>query len=377
MNNSANLILLSAGGTGGHMFPAAALSQDLVSRGYRVEIVTDNRGKKYSHIFNGLPVHVISSGTLGKGIVGKIKGMAALGVGMVQARSVVERLKPSIVVGFGGYPSVPAVFAAQRKKIPTIIHEQNAVLGRTNRILASRVEKIATCFNTVRGVSGEINTKVVRTGMPVRPSVIKCRTIPYPDISNNSRLKLLVFGGSQGARVLSDVVPIAISRLKDNFRTRLIVAQQCRDEDIDRVRAVYEASGVEAELSSFFIDLPTRIANSHLIIGRSGASTVAELTTIGRPAILIPYPYASDKHQSGNAHAIDEAGGGWLIDESVFTPETLAKRLDSLFGLPNILKQGAQNARAVGQPEAAIDLANLVSEIILTGEKDLSDGAIV
>jgi len=270
-----------------------------------------------------------------------------------------------LVIGFGGYASVPTMLAADLGGYAAAIHEQNAVLGRANRMLASRVKKIATCFDNVAGVPEGMDTKVVCTGMPVRPAVIACRDTPYPELDDDSPLHLLVFGGSQGARVLSDVVPHAVGRLGGHLKQRLRITQQCRPEDLGRVRDEYANAGVAAELEIFFDDLPKRIGASHLVIGRSGASTVAELTTIGRPAILIPYPNATDDHQSGNAHAIDEAGGGWLINEAAFTANALAKRLDSLFGLPAVLQRSAANARAAGRPEAAIDLANLVSGIIL------------
>ena len=363
---SAPLIILATGGTGGHVFPAEALAEELVGRGYRLALLTDRRGDAFTGVLGGLETYRIrAGGVAGKKFFAVLRSGFELTIGLLQARGLLNRLTPQAVVGFGGYASVPTMLAASFGGYATVIHEQNAVLGRANNVLASRVKRIATCFNNVRGISEEVKSKVVPTGMPVRPAVINSREIPYPDIFDGCKFKLLVFGGSQGARVLSDVVPEAVRLLGDALRQRIEVTQQCRKEDLGRVRAIYAAGGVKAELSNFFADLPGRIAESHLIIGRSGASTVAELTTIGRPAILIPYSYATDNHQSGNARAIDEAGGGWLIDESAFSSEALANRLESLFSLPNILRRGATNARAVGRPNAANDLADLVDKIIL------------
>ena len=359
------LVILATGGTGGHVFPAEALAEELVGRGYSLALVTDRRGDAFTGVLGGLETYRIRAGGIaGKKLLAMLRSGCELAIGFLQAQILLRKLAPDAVVGFGGYASVPTMLAASLGGYATAIHEQNAILGRANRLLASRVRKIATCFNIVRGVPEGIKSKVVATGMPVRPAVIEYRDAPYPDIFNSSQLRLLICGGSQGARVLSDVVPEAVRRLGAGLRRRLLVTQQCRNEDLDRVRAVYAAGGIDAELSDFFVDLPARIANSHLVIGRSGASTVAELTTIGRPAILIPYPYATDNHQSGNARAIDEAGGGWLINESAFTADTLANRLESLFGLPNVLKRGAVNARAAGRPDAATNLADLVGKII-------------
>ena len=365
---SAPLVILATGGTGGHVFPAEALAGELASRGYRLALITDHRGDAFSGVLGNLETYRIRAGGIaGKKLIEVLHSGSELAIGLFQARALLRKLAPQVVIGFGGYASVPTMLVAGFGGYAAAIHEQNAVLGRANRMLSSRVKKIATCFDNVAGVPESMDARVVRTGMPVRPAVIACRDKPYPELSNYSPLYLLVFGGSQGARVLSDVVPHAVARLRDDLKQRLRITQQCRPEDLDRVRDEYARAGVAAELEIFFGDLPKRIAASHLVIGRSGASTVAELTTIGRPAILIPYPNATDNHQSGNALAIDEAGGGWLINEAAFTADALAKRLESLFGLPAVLKRSAANARAAGRPDAAVDLANLVSGIISSG----------
>ncbi|MEK9723326.1 MAG: undecaprenyldiphospho-muramoylpentapeptide beta-N-acetylglucosaminyltransferase [Rhodospirillaceae bacterium] len=368
MNANAPLVVLATGGTGGHVFPAEALAGELSRRGYRLALVTDRRGGILSGLLGELETHRIrAGGVAGKRFAALLHSGSELAIGLFQARGLLKRLQPQAVVGFGGYASVPTMLAACFGPYATAIHEQNAVLGRANRMLAPRVRRIATCFETVAGLPDGIEANVRRTGMPVRPAVIACRETPYPTLADDAPARLLVVGGSQGARVLSDVVPAAVGRMEPSLRARLQITQQCRPEDLDRVRAAYARIGVDADLNSFFADLPERIAEAHLVIGRSGASTVAELTTIGRPAILVPYPHAADDHQSGNAHAIDEAGGGWLMAETAFTPETLAKRLDSLFGLPAVLQRAAANARAVGRPDAAIDLAEMVAGLIANG----------
>ena len=362
---SSPLVVMAAGGTGGHVFPAEALAEELIGRGYRLALLTDRRGGAFSGILGDLETYRIrAGGVAGKKVWAVLRGGCELTIGLFQARSLLRKLSPKAVIGFGGYASLPTMLAASFDGYATAIHEQNAVLGRANRLLSSRVSKIATCFDSVRGVPNTIQHKLVPTGMPVRPAVIKNRGTPYPEILTDQPLKLLVFGGSQGARILSDVVPAAIRSLNDDIRRRLFITQQCRQEDLERVGEAYAEVGVEVNLRSFFRDLPALIADAHLIIGRSGASTIAELTAIGRPAILVPYPHATDDHQSDNAQAIDEAGGGWLINETAFTSGALACRLESLFGLPAVLERGAVNARAVGRPNATIHLADLVNDII-------------
>ena len=365
------LVVMAAGGTGGHVFPAEALAEELIGRGYRLALLTDRRGDAFSGILGDLETYRIrAGGVAGKKAWAVLRGSCEITIGLFRARRLLRKLSPKAVIGFGGYASLPTMLAASFDGYATAIHEQNAVLGRANRLLSSRVRKIATCFDSVRGAPNTIHHKLVLTGMPVRPAVIKNRDTPYPEILTDRPLKLLVFGGSQGARVLSDVVPAAVRCLNDDIRRRLFITQQCRQEDLEQVSEAYAEVGVEVNLRTFFTDLPALIADAHLIIGRSGASTIAELTVIGRPAILVPYPHATDDHQSDNAQAIDEAGGGWLINETSFTSGSLARRLESLFGLPAVLERGAVNARAVGRPNATIHLADLVSDIISNGDND-------
>lgn len=365
---TAPLIVLAAGGTGGHVFPAEALAAELIGRSYRLALVTDRRGGTYGGTLGDLETFRIRAGGIaGKRITARIESVVELGLGTLQARSLLGRLKPGAVVGFGGYASVPTMMAATWGGFATAIHEQNAVLGRANRLLAPRVSRVAVSIDGTAAVPAAAKAKVVLTGMPVRPAVIAMRNTPYAPITGDGPIRLLVTGGSQGARVLSDVVPAALAKLNAPLKARLAVTQQCRAEDLDRVRAAYGQAGIKADLASFFDDIPERLAAAHLLIARAGASTVAELTAIGRPAILVPYPHAIDNHQFANAQAVDEAGAGWLMAEDVFTAERLAGRLDALFSNPVHLAQAAAAARRIGRPDAAAALADLVAGLIPNG----------
>ncbi len=362
---SAPLIILAAGGTGGHVFPAEALAGALGARGYRLALVTDRRGEGYGGTLGSLENHQIRAGGIaGKSILARFKSVPELALGTLQARGLLRRLKPRVVVGFGGYASVPTMLAATFADYRTALHEQNAILGRANRLLAGRVDRIGLSFEETRGLPEGAAARGIHTGMPVRPSVAALRDNTYPALDGEGPIHVLVMGGSQGARVLSDVVPAGLKALPDAIRARLSIVQQCRPEDLDRVRAAYAEAGLPAELSSFFDDVPARLAAAHLVIGRAGASSIAEITTIGRPAVLVPYPHAIDDHQSLNAHAIDAVGGGWLMPEDSFTPETLARRLDSLLGLPAILTKAAAAARSAGRPDAGERLADMVEAMV-------------
>jgi len=345
------MFLLTAGGTGGHVFPAEALAAELGKRGHSLAFVTDSRGANFS----GIDSYPISGGGLaGKSMSQRIRSVAGLAKGYFQARSLLKRLKPAAVIGFGGYASVPAVLAASHIGIPTAVHEQNAVLGRANRLLAGSVGKIATCYAKVGKIKATWQHKVKMTGMPVRPAFLALRDAPYPDASG--KISILVTGGSQGARVFSDVVPDAILAFKDKIK----LTQQCRPEDLERVQAFYAEHGVEAEIKSFFDDMPARLASAHLVICRCGASTIGELAAIGRPAILVPYLHAIDDHQTANAAAFAAAGGGWLMKQGDMTSTTLAAQLSKLLAAPDHLRMAAKAARDAGVPNAAGQLADLV-----------------
>lgn len=359
------LIVLAAGGTGGHVFPAEALARELSGRDYRLALITDKRGGVYGGALGAVETHHIRAGGIaGKGPLAKVKSVAELGMGTLQARGLMSNLKPAAVVGFGGYAALPTAMAASLAGVALILHEQNAILGRANRLLASRADAIAVSFPESRGIPKGNQKKVTHTGMPVRDTILKVRGAPYPSLTDDRPLNVLVLGGSQGARILSDVIPDAIGKIDDPLKSRLKVTQQCRPEDLARVTARYKALGIDAELASFFDDVPERLAGTHLVISRSGASTVAEVLAVGRPSILVPYRYAIDDHQSLNAHAADEVGAGWLIPEADFTPESLAERLQSMFGMPMILEKAAAAALNTSRPDAAARLATLVEETI-------------
>ena len=354
-------VILAAGGTGGHIFPAEALAEILISRGQRVILVTDSR---FGHFTTGtlsrIEKRTIHAGTIGGSLPRKIMGGVGLVMGIFQARKIVRKLNPKVVVGFGGYPSFPTVLAAAQLGIPTIIHEQNSVLGRANRLLAPRVGRIATSFPATQMLADKDKTKTIMTGNPVRASVRALRNIPYASVAQDGKMTILVTGGSLGASVFSTVVPQAIALLPANLRSRLRIDQQCREADLEATKAAYHQLGVSVDIASFFVDLPTRLAASHLVIARSGASTVSELAAAGRPAILVPLPTAMDNHQYFNANALEDVGGGWVMTQDGFTAASLAARLEAFLTAPATLTKAAENARRLGSPDAAEKLAALV-----------------
>ena len=362
------VVLLAAGGTGGHLFPAEALAEVLTRRGITVDLATDHRAERYGSKFPARQVHIIASETLrGRDPISLGRAAAQLGLGLIQALRVLGRIKPAAIVGFGGYPTIPPVAAGTLRNIPTLIHEQNAVIGRANRLLAARVTAIATSFAGVLESEPKLAGKARRTGNPVRAAVIAAAAAPYigPDATNT--LRLLVFGGSQGARIMADIVPAAIRRLDAQLLRRLAVVQQAREEDLTRVQQAYTDGNVAAEVAPFFADLPARIAAAHLVIARAGASTVAELTAIGRPAILVPLPHALDQDQSANAGVLEHAGGAIRLAQDDFTPPRLAVEISALASAPQKLVAMAAAARSQGALDAAERLANLVGDIMGRG----------
>lgn len=367
-------IVLAAGGTGGHMFPAEALARALLARGRRVTLVTDVRGKAFGDALPDVTVHRIRSSTIAGGVLGRVRGVADLALGTLAARRLLKRIDPAVVIGFGGYPSVPTVYAAQHLGLPVALHEQNAVLGRANRLLAGRARTIAVSFPTVTGLPAHGDAPVVRTGNPVRPEILAVRGLPYPPIDTDGPVRLLVMGGSQGARIFSDVVPAALARLPAPVKARIRVSQQCRPEDIGAARQAFADAGIDAEVSTFFRDVPERLASCHLAITRAGASTVSELTVAGRPAVLVPYPHATDDHQTANARAIADCGGAWLMPQPTFTPEALAARIEALLCLPTTLSAAAAAARGWGMTEAASNLADTVLALACESESNGPEG---
>ncbi len=358
--SSIPLILLCAGGTGGHLFPAEALADALARRGVSIDLATDSRAAHFK--FPARAVHLIPSATVrGRDPVSLARTASLLALGTFKAWRLIGRIRPAVVVGFGGYPTVPPLLAASWRGVPTVLHEQNGVMGRANRLLAARVTRIATGFHTLKHVDAKVKNKIAFTGNPIRPAVLEAAKRPYA--APAGELHLLVFGGSQGAHVMAEIVPPAVAQLSADVRARLTIVQQARAEDLDAVKATYAKLGVRAECAPFFSDLPARMAAAHLIVSRSGASTVAELAAIGRPAIMVPLPHALDQDQFANAGLLAEAGGGIRLEQRDFTPERLASELEKLGASPSTLVTMAAAAKSAGTLDAAERLADLVLQV--------------
>ncbi len=359
-------ILLAAGGTGGHLFPAEALAHELIARGWRVDLATDDRAERFAGHFPARTVHPIASATFGsRNPVALLKSFWTIWRGVRQASEVIRRIKPEVVVGFGGYPTLPPLFAAGRRKVPTIVHEQNAVMGRANKALAARAAAIAGGFLSDR--DPRFGEKIVVTGNPVRPAVLEAAKTPYQPSRDGQPFRLLVFGGSQGAQFFSDAIPTAIAALPEGQRARLHVTQQARADDVGRVKQAYADLGMRVEVLPFFSDMAARIAAAHLVISRSGASTVSEIAVIGRPALLVPYPYALDHDQAANAAALAAAGGAEVHPQPSLSTERLAELLGSALDDPDRLEAVAAAAKSAGKPDAARLLADL-AEAIASGQ---------
>ena len=378
--------VLAAGGTGGHLIPAFALATELERRGHHVALVTDDRGARIPGKPSFLPAHVLPAGRMSKNPIGLARAARAIVQGRAMAMRLFESFQPSCVVGFGGYPSLPALLGARAAGVPTVIHEQNAVLGRVNRLLAGRVDLIATSYHEVERLDPKLWGKVRLVGNPVRPEVLALRGDPFPEFTEDSLFRVLVTGGSQGASILSDVVPDGLAMLPPALRHRLQVTQQCRPEDIEAVRARYAAHQIPAELGTYFEDMSTRLAEAHLFIGRAGASTIAELTAVGRPAILMPLPYATDDHQTVNAREMRASGGARVIVQPKLTTlnpddysgdklntllsdradifqkmaKDLCLQIQAIAQNPATLANAAHAAWNCGLPGAVSDLADLV-----------------
>lgn len=360
---SDNSIMVAAGGTGGHLFPAEALAHALRARGFAVDLATDTRAEKYGQAFPARAIHAIPAATpTGGGAVARAKAIATLGRGVLSSLALLKRVKPAVVVGFGGYPTVPPLVAASLLRIPSVLHEQNAVMGRANRFLADRVDRIATGFRLARAEKAVLDKAVV-TGNPLRPAVLEAAKRPYPTFEGGA-LHVLVTGGSQGAKVFSDIVPAAIEALTADERARIRLVQQARGEDRTRVAETYARIGFQAEVEPFFKDLPDRIAASHLVVARSGASTVAELAAIGRPAILVPFPFALDADQAANAAELARTGAVEVIDQKQFSVERLTGLLRAALADPQGLTKRAEAAKSAGILDAAERLADIVVGLV-------------
>jgi UDP-N-acetylglucosamine--N-acetylmuramyl-(pentapeptide) pyrophosphoryl-undecaprenol N-acetylglucosamine transferase len=371
VDQSKKTVFLCAGGTGGHMFPAMALADDLHKRDLNVVLVTDKRGLRFVNDQSPAIVETISSATLPKGLIGKIKGALGLGLGFVHAWRLVRKYRPSIMIGFGGYPSLPTMVMGQRADIPTIIHEQNAVLGRANAYLAPKADRIALSLQDQSSLEEADAIRAIVTGNPVRSDISALYAVPYNIPNDDEMFRILVMGGSQGAKSFDDIIPQAMTNLPESVRSRLNVLQQCsNDEDAKIVRKAYVNAGIQADIRPFIDDVAEALKTAHLMIARSGASTVAEVSIAGVPAIYVPYPHHADHQQRVNAKAFVDAGGAWMLEEgSDFTPTQLSARIESLVINPEELFNAAEAARNLARPEAARKLGNLVVAMIKGWDK--------
>jgi len=365
--------VLVAGGTGGHLFPAMALAQELRRRGHTLHLMTDHRVASYGDDFPAEATHIVPSATPSvRNPLKFVRAGAVLGGGVGVAWRTLRAIKPDAVIGFGGYPTFPPFVAARMLGIPGILHEQNAVMGRANRALARFASVLALSFEDTRFADAFRIDKPV-TGNPVRDLVRAVAGTPYPALGADSPIRLLVFGGSQGARAFADLVPPAIAQLPETFRQRLSVTQQCRREDLERVTDAYRQAKVNVELRAFFSDLPERMAGSHLVIARSGASTIAELCVLGRPAVLVPLPGSIDADQKNNALVMERAGAGWIAEQATLSPLSLATRLATLFGDPASLQRAAHSASSLGRPQAVEQLANVAEQLATRTKKGTAE----
>lgn len=361
MHKQGKLVVLAAGGTGGHMFPARALAEELLQRDCRVALVTDRRGGGFGDSLPQVETHFISAtAILGGGVVHKARGALNLAMGYLQARRLLRRLKPSAAVGFGGYASVPTMLAASAVGSRVVLHEQNQVMGRANRMLARRADAIASSFPQPAGLDTHARNRVVLTGNPVRADIAAVGEQGYRLPAEKAPFVLLVTGGSQGAQAFNELIPAAVAQLPQALREQLEVVQQVRGDALESVASRYQECGVSCTVQAFFQDMPQRLAAAHLVVCRAGASTVTELAAAGRPAIYVPYPFAADDHQTGNAQAMVEAGGGWLMPQRTLTAESLSEKLKGLMEIPALLEDAAHRARDAAVTGAAARLADLV-----------------
>lgn len=358
-------ILLAAGGTGGHLFPALALAAELKKHDYEIHLATDERAEHLQAEVAVDAVHIVPSDTIrSRSPLRLARTATTLARGTFAAWRLIGGLQPRLVAGFGGYPSLPTIWAAHFRKTPICLHEQNGVLGRANKALAKYATAVALSLPSTKFVDEVIEAKATITGNPVRPAVVEARIVPYRAPLLDDEFRLLVFGGSQGAQFISDTIPPAIFQLPEDLRSRLKIVQQCRVEDVERVEQAYRQAGIAAEVAAFFTDLPARMADAHLVVSRSGASTAAELAVIGRPAIMVPLPHAIDNDQLANAEALALAGAGWLLPQAEITPQRLAQEISTCMTNPDALAKAAANALKAGRPDAAANLAALVMAII-------------
>ncbi len=361
-------IVVAAGGTGGHLFPAFSLAEEMKRRGFEVDLITDPRGENYQQNTPVRNIYPVPAATLkGKNPFAVAKTLMTLQRGRSKAKKILNEIEPRVVVGFGGYPSLPPLMAARSLKIPTVIHEQNAVMGRANRFLAKTVSAIALSFDKTKYIEGSMLPRVEVVGNPVRDIVREWGAKPYVAPEERGSLNILIFGGSQGARYFSETLPDALAHLSYTKKERLRIVQQCREEDLEKVEKIYQEAGIFANLATFFDNLPEVMANSHLVIGRSGASTVAELAVMGRPSVLVPLPHALDNDQLYNAKKLSDVGGAWLMEQDKLTPELLALGILKVMDDPGQLAEAARNAKKVGVPDAVVKFADVVEKLAAVG----------
>jgi UDP-N-acetylglucosamine--N-acetylmuramyl-(pentapeptide) pyrophosphoryl-undecaprenol N-acetylglucosamine transferase len=367
MSEKAPLLVIAAGGTGGHMFPAQALAEVMLRKGWRVKLSTDSRGARYTGGFpHSVEIEQIASATFARGgIFAKLAVIPRIAGGVIGTVFKMLGDKPDIVVGFGGYPSIPALAAATLLRRPRMIHEQNGVLGRVNQIFAKRVNAIACGTWPTElpdGIEGH------HTGNPVRATVLERTGAGYIE-PGDYPMSVLVMGGSQGARILSDVVPPAIAALPLDILKNLRVSHQARDEDGQRVADYYAEQGINADVQPFFHDVPNRMSEAQLVISRAGASSVADISVIGRPSILVPFAAATADHQSANARGLVSAGGAILMSESAFNVESLTQQLELVFSNPDGATQMARAALGCGKPDATEQLVAMVEHLATKDQK--------
>jgi UDP-N-acetylglucosamine--N-acetylmuramyl-(pentapeptide) pyrophosphoryl-undecaprenol N-acetylglucosamine transferase len=355
-------IFLATGGTGGHIFPALALAEELRIKGYQPIIVTDTKYKKYIQGLDSEIVYFVPSASPNKTMAIKILAYIKIIQGIFKALWLISKHKPVIVVGFGGYPSFPTLMAAKIYRIPIIIHEQNSIFGKVNKYFASSAIKIASTFAEMTGVSAQNAEKVVYTGIPVRKSIKKIGLLDYPIFSESTDLNLLVIGGSQGAAIFSHVVPRAIEKLPTELKQRIVITQQCRKEDLDSTKKFYEEIGIKANLAVFFNDIDEKLAQAQLVISRAGASTIAELTVAGKPAIYVPYPYSTANHQFYNCSQVTKNNSGWIILEDNFTPSNVADTIQKIFNTPSLLNEAAAKTKQP-YPNATLKLVEVIEDV--------------
>ncbi len=362
-NNKSRIFAIAAGGTGGHLFPALALARELKGRGHKVLLFSDERARSYGHDMPVDEIFIIPAASIASLQPHKLfPALFALARGCYLSWKLMGNKNISAMTGFGGYPTLPPLYGARLRGIPVVLHEANAVMGRANRLAAGFASAVAGSFEKLKYLPAAAIKKYTITGNPVRDAVIEMRKASYKAPEMNEAFELLVFGGSQGARAFSDIIPDALGSLGREYKARLQIVQQCRPEDVARVEKTYQRAGIKAEISHFFNDMPKRIAKAHLIICRAGASTVSEIACIGRPAILVPFPHAIDQDQKANAKLLDDAGGGWLWEEKDLTPAELCRRITELMNSPHALEKTARNARKAARPDAASRLADLVEK---------------